>query len=44
MLPITHWQGTEGWTEAQLQRLVTRDCMIGTQLPLKAELDSCFGK
>jgi nitrile hydratase len=28
-------QGTDGWTEEQLRGLVTRDCMIGTQLPLK---------
>jgi nitrile hydratase len=26
-------QGTEGWTEAELAELVTRDCMIGTGLP-----------
>ena len=25
--------GTEGWSEAQLAKLVTRDCMIGTGLP-----------
>ena len=25
--------GTEGWSEWQLSRLVTRDCMIGTGLP-----------
>ncbi|WP_083191346.1 MULTISPECIES: nitrile hydratase subunit alpha [Roseobacteraceae] len=27
-------EGTEGWTEAQLAELVTRDSMIGTGLPL----------
>jgi nitrile hydratase len=26
---------TEGWSEAQLASLVTRDCMIGTALPKK---------
>jgi nitrile hydratase len=26
---------TEGWSEAQLATLVTRDCMIGTALPKK---------
>ena len=25
--------GTEGWSEAQLATLVTRDCMVGTGLP-----------
>jgi nitrile hydratase len=25
--------GTEGWSEAQLAAIVTRDCMIGTALP-----------
>lgn len=25
--------GTEGWSEAQLEAIVTRDCMIGTALP-----------
>ncbi|HEY7168533.1 MAG TPA: nitrile hydratase subunit alpha [Candidatus Binatia bacterium] len=25
--------GTEGWTEAQLAKLITRDCMIGAGLP-----------
>jgi nitrile hydratase subunit alpha len=25
--------GTEGWSEAQLAEIVTRDCMIGTALP-----------
>jgi thiocyanate hydrolase subunit gamma len=25
--------GTEGWTEEQLARIVTRDCMIGVALP-----------
>lgn len=29
-------EGTEGWTESQLAELVTRDCMIGTGLPLSA--------
>jgi nitrile hydratase subunit alpha len=27
-------RGTDGWSEAQLRPLVTRDCMIGTQLPI----------
>jgi nitrile hydratase len=27
--------GTEGWSEAQLAKLVTRDCMIGAGLPKK---------
>jgi nitrile hydratase len=27
--------GTEGWTEAQLAKLITRDCMIGAGLPKK---------
>jgi len=26
---------TDGWSEAQLARLVTRDCMIGTTIPKK---------
>lgn len=26
-------QGTDGWTEEQLARLITRDCMIGTAIP-----------
>jgi nitrile hydratase subunit alpha len=26
-------KGTEGWSEAQLAGIVTRDCMIGTRLP-----------
>jgi nitrile hydratase len=25
--------GTEGWSEAQLAKLITRDCMIGAGLP-----------
>jgi nitrile hydratase subunit alpha len=29
--------GTEGWSEEQLARLVTRDCMIGTSLPRRPE-------
>lgn len=29
--------GTEGWSEDQLARLVTRDSMIGVSLPLSAE-------
>ncbi|MND07014.1 High-molecular weight cobalt-containing nitrile hydratase subunit alpha [compost metagenome] len=29
--------GTEGWSEAQLAELVTRDSMIGTGLPLSAQ-------
>ena len=28
--------GTEGWSEARLAALVTRDCMIGTGLPVPA--------
>jgi nitrile hydratase subunit alpha len=28
--------GTEGWSEEQLASLVTRDCMIGTGLPRRA--------
>ncbi len=28
--------GTDGWSEARLARLVTRDCMIGTGLPKPA--------
>jgi nitrile hydratase subunit alpha len=32
--------GTEGWSEAQLARLVTRDSMVGTGLPKKpSEVD-----
>jgi nitrile hydratase len=27
--------GTEGWSEAQLAKLVTRDSMVGTGLPKK---------
>jgi len=27
--------GTEGWSEAQLAKLITRDCMIGAGLPIK---------
>ena len=27
--------GTEGWSEAQLAKLITRDCMVGTGLPKK---------
>ncbi len=30
-------EGTEGWDEAALARLVTRDSMIGTGLPLRPE-------
>lgn len=26
-------EGTEGWSEAELSNLVTRDCMIGTAIP-----------
>lgn len=26
-------EGTEGWTEAQLAGIITRDCMIGTAVP-----------
>ena len=33
VLPVRP-QGTDGWSEAQLRLLVTRDCMIGTQLPI----------
>ena len=29
--------GTDGWTEEQLQQLVTRDSMIGTGLPLRPD-------
>ena len=29
--------GTEGWTQDQLAQLVTRDSMIGTGLPLRAQ-------
>jgi nitrile hydratase len=25
--------GTEAWTEERLEKIVTRDCMIGTALP-----------
>jgi nitrile hydratase len=28
--------GTEGWSEAQLAKLITRDCMIGAGLPKNA--------
>ena len=31
--------GTEGWTEAQLAELVTRDSMIGTGLAMRASAD-----
>lgn len=31
-------EGTEGWSEAQLAELVTRDAMIGTGQPLQADL------
>lgn len=31
-------EGTEGWTEAQLVELVTRDSMIGTGIPTKPGL------
>ena len=30
-------EGTEGWTEAQLERLVTRNSMIGTGLALRPD-------
>ena len=30
-------KGTEGWSEADLAPLLTRDCMIGTGLPLPAK-------
>lgn len=30
-------EGTEGWTEEQLAKLVTRDSMIGVGLPMRAE-------
>lgn len=30
-------EGTDGWTEEQLAKLVTRDSMIGVSLPLRAE-------
>ena len=26
-------EGTEGWSEAELARLVTRDCLIGVAIP-----------
>ena len=26
--------GTDGWSEPELAGLVTRDCMIGTALPI----------
>jgi len=26
-------EGTEGWDEARLAQIVSRDCMIGTALP-----------
>ena len=29
--------GTEGWSEEQLAALVTRDCMIGTGMPIQPE-------
>jgi len=29
--------GTDGWSEDKLARLVTRNCMIGTGLPLRPE-------
>jgi nitrile hydratase len=29
--------GTEGWSEEKLAALVTRDSMVGTGLPLRAE-------
>jgi nitrile hydratase len=29
--------GTEGWSEEQLAELVTRDSMIGTGMPSKAQ-------
>src|SRR5688500_20103787 len=29
--------GTEGWSEARLASLVTRDCMVGTGLPRRPE-------
>lgn len=25
--------GTDGWSEAQLQELVTRDCLVGVSFP-----------
>src|SRR5262249_45800179 len=31
--------GTQGWSEAQLRKLVTRDCMIGTGLPRSPQPD-----
>jgi len=30
--------GTEGWSEAQLAELVTRDCMVGVSLPKPAKV------
>jgi nitrile hydratase len=28
---------TAGWSEAELAAIVTRDCMIGTALPMASE-------
>jgi len=36
VLPIRP-AGTQGWSEERLAKLVTRDCMIGTGLPRKAQ-------
>src|SRR6059058_3145158 len=36
VLPVRP-QGTDGWSEDQLAALVTRDCMIGTGLPMAPE-------
>ena len=30
-------EGTEGWSAEEMERLVTRDCMIGTGLPLRPQ-------
>jgi nitrile hydratase len=37
MVVPTRPEGTEGWNEERLAKLVTRDSMIGTGLPKKPE-------
>ena len=37
MVVPTRPEGTEGWSEERLAKLVTRDSMIGTGLPKKTE-------
>jgi nitrile hydratase subunit alpha len=32
--------GTDGWSEEQLAAIVTRDCMIGTAVPVVLDGDS----